>query len=56
MAQIPTDDEVKAAQAEASRKIEEKRQLQAQEGKKFEVPEDGHAAGVIPEDVWKGIK
>lgn len=56
MAQIPTAEEVVTAQAEAARKIDEKREAQEAEGKSFIVPDDGHAAGVVPEDVWRELK
>lgn len=56
MAQIPNEQDVLAAQDAAAAKIEEKRLEQQAEGKDFIVPENGHAAGVIPEEVWKGLK
>lgn len=56
MALVPSDDEVKKAQEHAKRKIRDKRRKQRAEGKDFFVPEDGHAAGVIPEKDWQRMK
>lgn len=56
MAQIPTDDEVTKAQLHAQRAIKVKQAMQAKQGKEFVIDEHGHAAGVIPEKVWKSLK
>jgi hypothetical protein len=56
MAQAPSDEEVKKAQEAAQKKIEKKIESQQAQGKDFVIDPEGHAAGVIPEKTWKGIK
>lgn len=56
MAQVPSEDETKEAQAESVMDIELKRVDQEAQGKTFEIDEHGHAPGVIPESSWKRYK
>ena len=56
MAQVPSEDEIRSAQFETGLEIELKRADQESQGKSFEVNEDGHGPGVIPEDVWQSHK
>ena len=56
MATAPTQDETKKAQEATQAEIDAKLKAQQEQGKDFVIDKDGHAAGVIPEDVWKGLK
>jgi len=52
MAQAPTPDEINTAREVTRLAFEEKQEAQLKEGKGFDVPADGHGAGVIPEAIW----
>lgn len=56
MAQAPTVELIKEAQEHSQNAIDEKIKAQQAIGKDFVIDEHGHAAGVIPEEVWKGMK
>lgn len=56
MAQVPTPERIKEIQELTKQAIEDKIKNQQEQGKDFIVNDDGHHAGVIPEDVWKGMK
>jgi len=55
MANTPSPEEVKAIQEQNAADHQAKVEAQRAEGKTFTVPADGHSAGVLPEDVWKGL-
>ena len=56
MAQVPSEDEIKEAQLDTELQIADKKQSQEAQGKGFDVDPDGHAPGVVPEDIWQGHK
>lgn len=56
MATTPNEQEIVQAKEQTEQEIEEKRQSQEALGKDFIVSDDGHAAGVVPEDIWQEHK
>lgn len=56
MAQVPTQEQIDEAVVATAEAIVEKQITQQELGKEFLIDEDGHAAGVVPEEVWQAIK
>ena len=56
MAQVPSEQEVNNAILHTEQEIQRKREEQELAGKEFAYSEDGFGPGVIPEDIWKGLK
>lgn len=54
MAQVPSEQEIKQAQQQTRKKINDKRSKQRAQGKDLIL--DEHSSGVIPEPIWKGMK
>lgn len=56
MAQAPTPEEILEARNITKLAFDEKQASQLEEGKSFNVPADGHGAGVVPEEIWQAQK
>jgi len=56
MAQLPTVEDIAKAREETRIAFEVKQEEQLAQGKGFNVPADGHGAGVVPEKLWGKVK
>lgn len=56
MAQAPTPVEIIEAREKTADALVQKQEEQLAEGKSFNVPADGHGAGVVPEEHWQELK